>query len=181
MVVALHPVLLREPMEITSGSAASVTQGSAAAAAPISISARVATPPPTAQVSTPATTTSKKATADIPAEITSTTAPSDTRPSDESGEPGEDQPATQRSAGPANRPSHGEVTIHNTLAVRHASTRNQSTQWYLARSISCVDRQGQVHHFQLQAEHPGQTAVPWRFSMHISGAVLNNGDSDTEC
>ena len=68
------------------------------------------------------------------------------------------------------------MTIHNTLAVRRASTRNQSTQWYPSRSISCVDRQGQVHHFPLQAEYPGQTAVPWRFLMHIPQREMWLGD-----
>ena len=131
-------VLLREPMEAATSNGISMpltTQPATESAmearttATTSLLVREATPPPTAQVSTAPTTTSTMAAADVPAEVTLTTALSDVRvetekPSDTPVEPGEEHPATQQPAGPATRPPRGVVTIHNTLTGRHTSTKN---------------------------------------------------------
>ena len=131
-------VLLREPMEAATSNGISMpltTQPATESAmearttATTSLLVREATPPPTAQVSTAPTTTSTMAAADVPAEVTLTTALSDARaetekPSDTPVEPGEEHPATQQPAGPATRPPRGVVTIHNTLTGRHTSTKN---------------------------------------------------------
>ena len=57
--------------------------------------------------------------------------------------------------------------MHNILTREPCATTSRSTQWYPSRAMMCEGNDGEIHRFDLRADFPGQTAVPWRFVAHI--------------